>query len=65
MVLVHEIGHALGLGHSSNENAIMYPRYHKENIPLDKDDVMGMKSLYGSRQNQLPPLLKNQLLKLI
>lgn len=49
-VVVHEIGHLLGLGHSSVEEAIMYPtiRIRTKKVLLADDDVRGIQSLYGS-----------------
>ena len=48
---VHEIGHALGLEHSSKEKAIMNALYKGYNgysdIQLDSDDIDGIKALYG------------------
>lgn len=49
-VSVHEFGHSLGLGHSSVEDAIMFPWYHGyqmfENLP--KDDWLAIQQLYGN-----------------
>ncbi|XP_009113266.1 metalloendoproteinase 5-MMP [Brassica rapa] len=48
-VAVHEIGHLLGLGHSSVEDAIMYPAIsggHRK-VELAKDDIEGIQHLYG------------------
>ncbi|KAK6139260.1 hypothetical protein DH2020_027000 [Rehmannia glutinosa] len=52
-VAVHEIGHLLGLGHSSVEDAIMYPTISSgtRKVELANDDVMGIQELYGSNPN--------------
>lgn len=48
-IAVHEIGHLLGLHHSSDQRAIMYaylpPRTRKVN--LAQDDINGIRHLYG------------------
>lgn len=52
-VSVHEFGHSLGLGHSSVEDAIMFPWYHGyqkfENLP--KDDWLAIQQLYGKHRD--------------
>ncbi|XP_035896729.1 matrix metalloproteinase-2 isoform X2 [Anopheles stephensi] len=52
-VAVHEFGHSLGLGHSSQQDAIMFPWHHisyrgKDTIP--EDDRLGIQSIYGPRK---------------
>uniref|UniRef100_UPI00358F177E 72 kDa type IV collagenase-like isoform X2 n=1 Tax=Myxine glutinosa TaxID=7769 RepID=UPI00358F177E len=49
VVAAHEIGHSLGLGHSRNMAALMYPTYtfDKKEPVLMQDDLDGIKSLYG------------------
>ncbi|KAJ6344418.1 hypothetical protein OIU76_006022 [Salix suchowensis] len=52
-VAVHEIGHLLGLGHSSDEKAVMYPslKPREQKLDLSVDDVQGVQALYGSNPN--------------
>ncbi|KAF5449788.1 hypothetical protein F2P56_030200 [Juglans regia] len=49
-VAVHEIGHLLGLGHSSEIDAIMYPSHpvRTRKVELTKDDISGIQELYGA-----------------
>lgn len=47
-VAVHEIGHLLGLGHSSVEGAIMYPSISTGvRKSLHADDIQGIRALYN------------------
>uniref|UniRef100_A0A1Y1L8M9 Peptidase metallopeptidase domain-containing protein n=1 Tax=Photinus pyralis TaxID=7054 RepID=A0A1Y1L8M9_PHOPY len=47
-VVLHEIGHTLGLRHSSDENALMFPYYNSNMITLHEDDIAGIRALYPS-----------------
>ncbi|KAJ0100324.1 hypothetical protein Patl1_22007 [Pistacia atlantica] len=45
---LHEIGHLLGLGHSSVEGAIMFPTFSLgETKGLHGDDIQGIRTLYN------------------
>lgn len=52
-VAVHEIGHVLGLGHSSVEESIMFPTISSRmrKVELAEDDIQGIQVLYGSNPN--------------
>jgi hypothetical protein len=45
-VALHELGHALGLGYSESENAIMYEMYWGSHRYLSPDDVAGVQAMY-------------------
>jgi hypothetical protein len=45
-VALHEAGHALGLAHSDNPAAVMYP-YYKLSTGLSSDDIAAIQALYG------------------
>jgi hypothetical protein len=46
-VAVHELGHSLGLCHSTVDGACMWPSYEGERRILHQDDIDGIQSLYG------------------
>jgi hypothetical protein len=45
-VIAHEIGHAIGLGHSEDNAALMYYRTVKQRKKLGQDDIDGVSYLY-------------------
>ncbi|MEI6972434.1 MAG: matrixin family metalloprotease, partial [bacterium] len=46
-VALHEAGHGLGLGHSVDPTAVMYP-YYQMVTNLRSDDIAGIRSLYAT-----------------
>lgn len=51
MTAAHELGHSLGLSHSSDRTALMAPFYrgYEKDISLAQDDIEGIEALYGER----------------
>ncbi len=49
-VALHELGHALGLSHSSTSGAAMYPSYTTVKRALTTDDSTGIQAIYGARK---------------
>lgn len=50
-VAIHEIGHSLGMDHSTISQAVMYASYTGLKQSLNTDDVAGIQSLYQARQS--------------
>ncbi|KAK2490305.1 hypothetical protein MC885_010181 [Smutsia gigantea] len=50
LVAAHEFGHSLGLSHSNDHTALMFPNYislDPSKYPLSQDDISGIQSIYG------------------
>lgn len=55
-VVLHEIGHALGLEHSLDPDAVMAPSYSGIVEGLTQDDIDAIQRLYGNTDGSLPPI---------
>ena len=53
-IALHETGHALGLGHSDNPGAVMYPYYHIV-TGLSQEDIGAILQLYAAQDGQPSP----------
>ncbi|MCC7366523.1 MAG: matrixin family metalloprotease [Dehalococcoidia bacterium] len=55
-VILHEFGHAIGLGHSGDGNAVMYASYCAgcSKRDLQPDDIAGAKAIYGTAAAPTP-----------
>ena len=53
-VAAHEIGHTLGLAHSGDPSALMYPSYGGVHRYLAQDDIAGAQEIYGASSAQNP-----------
>ncbi|XP_054159824.1 stromelysin-3-like [Oppia nitens] len=56
-VAAHELGHSLGLGHSSVRDSLMAPFYqkYKPKFRLHQDDILAIQALYGVRHTASDP----------
>lgn len=43
----HEIGHAIGLGHSGASDSLMHATQKRDNLDLKADDISGIRAIYG------------------
>lgn len=47
-VAAHELGHSLGLFHSTDIGALMYPNYmYDGHVQLSQDDINAIQAIYG------------------
>jgi matrixin len=59
-IALHETGHALGLGHSDNPNAVMYP-YYSMHSGLEQDDINAILQLYAAQGTPSSPVAPSPL----
>jgi hypothetical protein len=53
-VILHELGHSLGLGHSDHPEAVMYP-YYRASVTLHDEDVAAIRLLYEAVETPATP----------
>uniref|UniRef100_G1LUG7 Matrix metalloproteinase-14 n=1 Tax=Ailuropoda melanoleuca TaxID=9646 RepID=G1LUG7_AILME len=55
-VAAHELGHSLGLSHSTDIGALMYPNYmYDGDVQLSQDDISAIQAIYGPSPNPVQP----------
>ncbi|KAK7812800.1 hypothetical protein U0070_019826 [Myodes glareolus] len=56
-VAAHELGHSLGLTHSNDIGALMFPSYtwYTDDFVLNQEDINRIQALYGPSQNPIQP----------
>ncbi|XP_009512512.2 interstitial collagenase [Phalacrocorax carbo] len=58
IVMAHELGHSLGLSHSNDPGALMYPTYSytdPNEFRLPQDDIDGIQAIYGKSNAPVQP----------
>ncbi|ETE65860.1 hypothetical protein L345_08366, partial [Ophiophagus hannah] len=58
LVAAHEIGHSLGLSHSTDVGALMFPNYSytaPKLFRLPQDDINGIQAIYGKSESPIQP----------
>lgn len=50
-VAMHEIGHSIGLDHTTVPNSLMNPTYNRSVPTVQSDDIAGAQAIYGSASN--------------
>ncbi|XP_035183832.1 interstitial collagenase-like [Oxyura jamaicensis] len=58
IVVAHELGHSLGLSHSNDPGALMYPTYaytDPNEFLLPQDDIDGIQAIYGQTNAAVQP----------
>nr|XP_010951492.1 neutrophil collagenase [Camelus bactrianus] len=58
LVAAHEFGHSLGLSHSTDPGALMYPTYsfhEPSTYVLPQDDINGIQAIYGPADRPVQP----------
>jgi hypothetical protein len=53
-VLLHELGHSLGIGHTDEPGSVMYP-YYQRATELKPTDIQSIRQIYAAVGNEPPP----------